>query len=133
MAKSLQPDTHSLRIFGLIWAAVFTVLAVWPLLKGGDARIWAAAVSAVFVVITIAYPRLFSLTQFYQGWVKLGEVLGFINSRIIMVLMFVVIFVPVGLLFRVMRRDPLHRKPDAQATSYFIKRETQPGSMQRQF
>lgn len=133
MAGQPQPDIPSLRVFGQIWTMLFAVVAAWPLLKGGDARLWAAAVSAVFFLVTLAYPQLFSLTRFYQGWVKLGEWLGYINSRIIMAAMFFTIFTPIGILFRILRRDPLHRKPDPQAKSYFIPRETQPGSMKHQF
>lgn len=133
MAEYSQPDTYSLRVFGLMWTGLFAIVAAWPLLKGGDARLWAVAMSAAFFVVALAYPKLFSLTRFYQGWVKLGGWIGYVNSRIILVAMFFVIFAPMGILFRIFRRDPLHRKPDLQAKSYFITRESQPGSMHHQF
>ena len=133
MAKHSQPDTHSLRIFGLIWAGVLTAVAMMPVLEGEKMRLWAAMLAMAFAVLSVAWPKVFCVTRIYQGWVRLGNTLGLINSRIILFLMFFVIFTPVGILFRLLRRDPLHRKPDLQAESYFIPRESQPGSMHHQF
>lgn len=68
----------------------------------------------------------------YQGWVKVGEIVGLVNSRIIMFVIFVTIFAPAGMLFRLRRRDVLHKRFDEQAETYFINRDTQPGSMRNQ-
>ncbi|MCH2547222.1 MAG: SxtJ family membrane protein [Alphaproteobacteria bacterium] len=131
--QSPQPDASSLRSFGFIWAVVFAVISLWPLMSGGEPRIWALIVCAAFVALAVIFPAIFHHSRFYQGWIKFGEFLGLINSRIIMFIMFAFIFVPVSMIFKLIKRDPLHRKPDPQAESYFIMRETQPNAMHHQF
>lgn len=133
MTATRQPDIQSLRSFGLIWATVFAVIAIWPWIYGGEPRVWATSVSGAFVVISLSFPRIYSISHFYQGWVRFGDALGAINSRIIMFVIFVVLFVPVSMIFRILRRDPLHRRPDPHATTYLIPREAQPGDMKHQF
>lgn len=133
METSSQPDIRSLRVFGGIWALFLAVVAFWPLLDGGQPRLWALALAGGFLLVAALLPKFFARSGMYRGWVKFGEVVGLINSRIIMFAMFVAIFAPVGLLFRLMRRDVLHKRFDPEAKTYFVNRDTQPGSMRNQF
>ena len=133
MATHPQPDIRSLRVFGGIWALFFTVIALWPMLDGGQTRLWALALAGAFLLVAAVLPTLFARSGMYRGWVKFGEVVGLINSRIIMFVMFVTIFAPVGLAFRLMRRDVLHKRFDPEAKTYFVNRDTQPGPMRNQF
>lgn len=133
MTKHSQPDTQSLRVFGGIWALFFTAVALWPMLHGSPARLWALALAGAFLLVAAILPTLFAHSGMYRGWVKFGEVVGLINSRIIMFVMFVTIFAPIGLLFRLMRRDVLHKRFNPEAETYFVNRDTQPGPMRNQF
>jgi hypothetical protein len=49
---------------------------------------------------------------------KIGHVLGWINTRIILGIVFFVLFTPLALLFRVFGRDPMERKLDGSMSSY---------------
>lgn len=133
MATHSQPDTRSLRVFGGIWALFFTAVALWPMLHNGPARLWALVLAGAFLLLAAVFPTLFARSGMYRGWVKFGEVVGLINSRIVMFVMFVAIFAPIGLLFRAMRRDVLHKRFDPEAETYFVNRDTQPGPMRNQF
>jgi hypothetical protein len=61
----------------------------------------------------------------------LAVIMGHMMSRIILSLMFFLIFTPVGLFLRVFRKDILKEKIDVNADSYWIKRENKPYNPKR--
>jgi hypothetical protein len=60
-----------------------------------------------------------ALGPVYKVWMKFAEALGWVNTRIILSVVFYVIFVPLGIIMR-MFNDPMRRKFDAAAESYRI-------------
>ncbi len=142
MTKSV-PSNKDLRTFELIWAMIFLGIAIYPYYKSftpeslnleaflQTARVWALYISGFFILTALIYPRL--LKYFYIVWVKFGEFIGGIISKIILFVLFYGLFAPIGLFFRIIRKDLLNQKLDANANSYWIKRKTQPGSMKNQY
>jgi hypothetical protein len=57
------------------------------------------------------------------GWMKFGHVMNWINTRIILGLLFYGIFLPIGALMRLFGYDPMHRKLDSGQTSYRVTSE----------
>lgn len=123
-AASKTITTRELRKFGLIMAAMislfFGVLIPWIWSTGISG--WVFAVAAAFVVVALLAPAL--LEPVHYVWMKIGLVLGWINTRIILGLLFFLIFVPLGLLLR-LSRDPMRRKIDRSLPTY-IERSAQP-------
>ncbi len=123
-AVNYNPDKKTLREFGLVFASgliIFFGLLIpwifdrpWVWQDGGAHWPWigAAAFAATGLLLPVA------LKPVYIIWMKLGQVLGWINTRIILGVVFFLIFVPVALIFRVLGRDPMERKLDAGAASY---------------
>lgn len=122
------------RSFGLVFAAFFAIIACLPWLRGGEFRFWAFAVSGAFFMIALLYPSILSSLNRY--WMKLGLILSRIVSPIALGILFCFTIVPIGLLMRVLGKDPLRLKLDPAASSYWILR-TPPGpdpkSMDNQF
>jgi len=58
------------RSFGLLFAVVFALVAVWPLFFGGAVRNWAGALSAVFAATALLTPKL--LAPLNRGWMRFG-------------------------------------------------------------
>ena len=120
----LHTDDRTLREFGLVFAAglvIFFGLLIpwlagrpWAWQDGGARWPWLAAV--VFAGVGLLLPR--ALKPVYLAWMKLGQVLGWINTRIILAVIFFALFTPVALLLRLMRRDPMHRQLDRSASTY---------------
>jgi hypothetical protein len=80
----------------------------------------------------IALPRV--LSAVYQGWVKIGAVLGFINTRLILGLFFYAVIVPVGVLAHLFGRDPMRRGFDDNSETYRISSKARPPKhMERPF
>ncbi len=70
-------------------------------------------------LFAIAFPIV--ITPLYIVFTLLGLVLGWVNTRVLLGLIFLVAFTPLGLLFRLIGRDPLKRKLDRQAASYWTR------------
>jgi hypothetical protein len=57
---------------------------------------------------------------------KFAYVLAWVNTRLLLSFFFYGIITPVGLVMRLLGRDPLTRKIDRSQTSYWVKRDPQP-------
>lgn len=122
---------HDLKVFALIWAGIFMVIGLLPLIKSGDMRVWSVIVSILFAIVAFVKPEI--LTQFYTIWTKVGEFIGGIISKIVMFILFYGLFTPVAIFLRLIGKDLLNKKIDKSQESYWIERETQPQSMKNQF
>ncbi|MGI9514969.1 MAG: SxtJ family membrane protein [Anderseniella sp.] len=118
--------------FGLVFAGVFSVIALWPLIHGASPRWWALIVAAAFVVLAFAAPAI--LKPLNLLWFKFGLLLGRIVSPVVMGLIFFITVTPTALIFKLLGKDPLHLKADPAARSYWIARDDKnSGSMRDQF
>ena len=59
---------------------------------------------------------------FHRGWMTFAFALGYVNSRIILTLIFFLVFVPYGIISRVLGRDPLDLR-GKNRDSYWHRRE----------
>ncbi len=122
-----------LKNFGLIWAVIFLVVGLLPLFKGSDSRNWAFIVALIFILISLFYPNLYQQSRFYPLWIKFGNYMGKINSKIIIFILFYLVFLPIGIILKLLRKDLLRKKLDKSLNSYFIDRTIQPNNMKNQF
>jgi hypothetical protein len=122
-----------LRSFGLLVGGIFAIIGLWPLIwRGEGLRWWAMLATAILVLPAVVYPM--SLKLIYRGWMAVGEVLGWINTRIILSIIFYGVFTPVAIVMRMRGKDPMRRGWDPNLESYREVREPRPGThMQRQF
>lgn len=123
----MRIKNKDLRIFGFIWALIFTFVAY----KFSELLFGCAALG--LVVVSLFCPQLFLKLKIYQGWIKLGNILGKINGFLISSILFFFVFVPMGLCLRLFKKDLLNKKLDSSADSYYIDRKLQPDSMKNQF
>jgi multisubunit Na+/H+ antiporter MnhG subunit len=76
------------------------------------------------------------LKKLYDYWMAFAAVLGWFMSRLILTIMFVLIFTPVGVIMFIVRADPLERRPRRGVDTYWKKRTAlpfQPEFCRRQF
>ena len=104
------------RAFGLTFAGVFTVIAVVGWAVFDTLPRWALATAAVFLIIALALPVL--LLPLNRLWEKLAGGLGHLNNHLILGLFFYGFVPPVGLLMRLVSKDPMCRAPDRTVDSY---------------
>lgn len=114
------PKQLSNRAFGLIFAAIFLVIALWPVLFGKDYRQWAAIVLAIFAVPALIYPRV--LQPLNDLWTKFGFFMHSVINPLLMGIIFFVAVLPTGLIIRLLAKDPMRRRFDESSSSYWIQR-----------
>jgi hypothetical protein len=122
------------RSFGLVFAGFFALVSLLPALHGGAIRWWALAVAACFLAIAIFIPRL--LQPLNRAWFAIGQLLHHIINPIVMAVMYYGAIVPMALLLRMLGKDLLRLRRDANTDTYWIMRDPPgpaPGSMSKQF
>lgn len=129
----MMGDSRSLRSFGFLVGGVFLLIGTWPFALRAEApRVWAIVAGAILVAPALVYPR--ALAPIHRGWMKIGRLLGWINTRIVLSVIYYLILTPIGLVLRWLGQDPLRRRFDRQAETYRLPREARPAShMRNQF
>jgi hypothetical protein len=124
-------STRDLCIFGLTVGIAFGTMfgVVLPLLRRSGLRAWPWAVAAVLVAAALGAPE--SLRRFHKVWMRLGHVLGAIQSRVLLAIVFFLVVTPLGLLRRLARKA---HGFDPQAATYRVPSVARPPrSMERPF
>jgi len=128
-----RDEKKQLRHFGLIVGGIFAAIGLWPVLfRAQGPRLWALALAVALVVPALVLPR--SLTYVHRGWMAVGEALGWINTRIILSVIFYALVTPMGILMRRFGRDPMQRRFEPDATTYRVPKSPRTAThMTRQF
>lgn len=122
------------RSFGVVFAVVFSIIGLWPLVAGSGARIWSLIIAAGFLAAAFVAPRL--LAPLNRLWFRFGMLLGRIVSPVVMAIIFYVAVLPTGLVMRMLGKDLLRLRFDPGAESYWIHRDPPgpaPDSLKQQF
>ena len=118
-----------LRKFGLTVGGAFVVLGGISWWRGHELPprvLWTLA--ALLIVPGAIAPAV--LGPVHRVWMAFATVLGHVNTRIILTVLFYLVMTPVGLIMRLFR-DPLDRSLGDRSTSQWIKREPQPVEPER--
>ena len=110
-----------LREFGFLIGFIFTFFIGWilPLIGGHSFRTWTLFISIPSIILAFINPIL--LLYPYRAWMALGNILGWVNSRIILGLVFLIILQPIALIMKILGHDPLRTKKFAQESYREIK------------
>ena len=109
-------STKQLREFGLLIGFGFPILIGWllPSLSGYGFRAWTLWIGGPGLILGLTAPRL--LHYPYKGWMALGHALGWVNSHIILGLVFIVVLQPIAYAMRLTGYDPLRRRRKGETT-----------------
>jgi hypothetical protein len=116
-----NPSARELRRFASAWFPLFFILVgglvfyktrSWPI----AAAIWTPA----FLVSLAAYlwPRFARLV--FVGWMCAAFPIGWTISHLLLAFIYYVVLTPIGLLMRLVGRDPMERSFDRKAASYWV-------------
>jgi len=133
MSQKASAGKKELQSFGLLVGAVFTVIGMWPLLLRGEAlRLWAIGLGGALIVLGGTSPRV--LAPVYDVWMRVGHALGWINTRILLGLVFYGLVTPMGIIFRLMGKDVMRQGFVDDSPTYRVLRTPRPqGHMKYQF
>ena len=104
-----QISNKQLREFGIVIGFGFPILIGWllPLIFGHDFRAWTLWIGIPGFIIGLMAPRL--LRYPYRCWMAIGHVLGWVNSHIILGLVFIIVLLPIAYTMRLTGYDPLRK------------------------
>ena len=117
----MKKKKNTNRSFGILFFIVFSIISIWPILSGGELRLWSFIVAIIFLIMGITKSRF--LTPFNIAWIKFGELLGVIISPLIMGLVYFLVVLPIGILMRAFGKDLLSLKFNKNIKTYWNKKE----------
>ena len=142
--KESPIKTSSNRSFGLTFAFIFTLLSGWSFWEEWRIEVGSVGIFSLWIFIGILATGFLGIGLLRPAWLavpnrfwtQFGLFLGKIIQPIVMGCVFFLIVTPMGLLMRLTGYDPMRRKFDPTAHSYWIKRDPpgpKPGSLTHQF
>ena len=116
-----QSETKELQSFGLIVGGIFSLIGLWPVVfRSESPRLWAVALGAGLIGLGVVIP--WSLKQVHKLWMRVGHALGWINTRILLGVIFYGLITPMGLFLRLLGKDAMRRVLVQEAQTYRIHR-----------
>jgi hypothetical protein len=132
--ESLSFNRKTLRQFGITMGVAFSVITLIILFKHRYSIMPIVVIAAFFFALAFIAPL--ALKPIYIVWMRFAYVLGWFNTRLILAVMFYLVFTPAGIILRLLRKDLLERRIEKGRQSYWKKKETQgsnPLQYERQF
>lgn len=128
-----HPTIKQLREFGYLIGFSFPILLGWllPALFNHGFRVWTLWIGIPSLILGLLAPKL--LAWPYKGWMALGYSLGWVNSHVILGLVFLFILQPIAFAMRLFGHDPLQRKSNADSPSYRELRKNRDINLKRIF
>ena len=116
--------------FGIVFSIVFLIIALWPLLKQNDLRLWSLSISGIFFVLGLFNSKL--LSPLNKIWFKFGMLLGTFISPVVMCIVFFLVVTPTGLIMKLFGKDLLNLKKNKKET-YWLDKDNLNSSLKNQF
>lgn len=119
-----KTSLKQLREFGLLLGILFPFIIGFliPNLFGHDFRTWTIYFGIPILILGIFKPR--TLDKIYKYWIYLGDILGWINSKIILSIVYLLILIPISLIMKLFGYDPLFLKRNLKDKSYRIEKDS---------
>jgi len=116
---NIDTGSGKIRRFGLILATIIGVLAAIYFFRTGLLSIMALGIVLIF--IGASYLFLMLIKIIYYPWMVIANSLGFLIMHVLLIILFYFILTPIGLIRRIIGKDPLARESDLE--SYWIKKD----------
>lgn len=119
--EKLDLTRKNLRKFGITMGAVFIFLALFLIFRHKDKIAVIITASTAFFLSAFLMPSI--LKPVYIFWMRIAFILSWVNTRIILILIFYLIFAPLGLVIRLFGKGLLEKRLDKGAISYWKQKE----------
>ena len=129
--KQKEIKTGSNKSFGIVFFVIFIIIALWPLLKDENIRVWSIIVSITFLTLGLLNSKI--LTPLNKLWMRLGILFGAIVSPIVMGVVYFGVITPIGLIMKLFGKDVLNLKIDTNKNTYWTLKKKIPSKMKDQF
>ena len=108
----------TLREFGFIFGLGLPLIIGWliPTLFGHEPRIWTLYLGLSTLILSILFPNILKLP--YKIWIRIGLILGWINSKVILGTVFFLILIPISIIMKLLKYDPLNKSLSSKKSTY---------------
>ena len=128
--KNNEIKISSNKSFGIVFAIVFFLIGLWPIIESNDIRIWSLILSVIFLILGLMNSSI--LTPLNKIWFRFGIFLGNFIAPVVMGIIFFFVVTPIGLIMRLLGRDLIKLKKNNE-NSYWIEKKDTESSMKKQF
>ena len=128
MSNELKINSN--KSFGIVFFIFFLIVALYPILKNENIRIWSLIIAIIFLVLGLLNSKI--LSPLNKLWFKFGLILGKIVSPVVMGIIFFGVVTPIGVLMRILNKDLLNLKFNKEKT-YWIEKNNIKSKMKNQF
>ena len=103
-------EIKTLREFGLIVGLGLPIIFGFliPFIYGHNFRIWFLFLAFPLIFLAIFNPK--TLLYPYKSWISIGTFLGKINSTLLLGLVYLFVLIPIALIMKIFKYDPLRKK-----------------------
>lgn len=116
----LDASPRALRRSGLLVGGVLLLAAAWLGWRGRAPALPLGLLGALLAGLAAAAPA--ALRRPHRAWMALALALGWLTSRLLLVLVFALLLTPLGLAARLLGRRFLELRPDRGADTYWVAR-----------
>ena len=116
-------NKKELRKFAFTIGIVMIILAIVLMISQSNLHIYFLSFAILIILMAVIRPNL--LKWFYFIWMSLALIIGYIMTRVILTLIYIIMFAPAGIVIRLLRKDPLKEKFIPEAKTYWIPKDKQ--------
>ena len=114
----LNPSRRTLRQFAILWILFFGGLAAWRwfALDQRTLAVTLAVLGATIGSLGLIAPSV--VRPIFVGWTVMAFPLGWVVSRVVLLLIFGLVITPLGIIFRLRGRDVLQLRRSSRQTHW---------------
>ncbi|ODS33660.1 MAG: hypothetical protein SCARUB_01179 [Candidatus Scalindua rubra] len=113
-----KDEKSEIKKFGIGLTVLLCLIGGWQLYKGHvNIYVWFFGFGGLVLVLSFFAPVI--LKPLYKVTTTVGNAVGWVNTRILLGIIFYVIFTPIGILLRIIRKDLLDERLNKEAKSYW--------------
>ncbi len=112
VSVELKKEKRDIRLVFLVFSTLFSLIA-WKNYPS-NLSYTLVSVAGLLILMLTFYPL--GLRHIYLVWLKIAHFIGWVNTQIILTLLYYLVFTPMGVVMRLFGRDPLQRKLKSAGT-----------------
>ena len=120
--QNKTPTKTQLNVFAF-GLSLILLLFSWRAKKAANDNASLLLLLAATILVIAYFTKRDFVVKFYHVWMRCVSVIGMIVTGILMIIIFYLIFTPVGLFLRLIRKDILNLKADRKLKTYWIDKE----------
>jgi len=116
-----KDEIKEIKKFGFGLTALLCIIGGWHCYKGHiNVYVWFFGFAGLVIILSFFAPII--LKPLFKVITTVGSAIGWVNTRIILGIIFYLVFTPIGLFSKLIGKDLLEERIDKETTSYWVKK-----------